>query len=286
MRFNFTDLTRRALARAREHAFRLGHDYVGTEHLLHGLTEAESIVALLGWMGVEAEDVRARLDEAVRPGRKPGRKLPRSVELPYTSRAKKVLEYAMMEARDRGDAYVSVEHLLAGVVREEQGIGAQVLASLGVTVEKLWLAAGGESGGMVGETRLRISIDEASDRTIYEQIIVRIQEAAATGEVRPGGRLPTVRALADQLDIAPGTVARAYSELERLGVVVTEGARGTFVAQQSTRGMAEAERPETLIGLLRPVVVAAFHLGANAAELRAALEAAMGGIFDAPGQAG
>jgi GntR family transcriptional regulator len=85
--------------------------------------------------------------------------------------------------------------------------------------------------------------------------------------------------LADELDIAPGTVARAYAELERLGVVVTEGARGTRVAPRKPSTMSQVERPETLIGLLRPVAVAAFHLGASAQDLRAALEAAMKDIF-------
>jgi GntR family transcriptional regulator len=94
-----------------------------------------------------------------------------------------------------------------------------------------------------------------------------------------------VRRLAEELDIAPGTVARAYSELERLGVVVTEGARGTRVAKQPKTPLPEAERPETLEGLLRPVAVAAFHLGATGEELRDALDRAMHGIFnggDAP----
>jgi DNA-binding transcriptional regulator YhcF (GntR family) len=99
------------------------------------------------------------------------------------------------------------------------------------------------------------------------------------GDLKPGDRLPTVRHLADKLDIAPGTVARAYGELERLGVVVTEGARGTRVAQRERPPMPASERPQTLVGLLRPVAVAGFHLGASAPELRAALEDAMKDIF-------
>ena len=86
--------------------------------------------------------------------------------------------------------------------------------------------------------------------------------------------------MADNLDIAPGTVARAYSELERQGVVVTEGARGTRVAERNVSSEGTMERAETLAGLLRPVAVAAFHLGANAADLRNALERAMTGIFE------
>jgi len=111
---------------------------------------------------------------------------------------------------------------------------------------------------------------------------MRPSPAVATGQLRPGDRLPTVRQLADDLDIAPGTVARAYGELERLGILVTEGARGTRVAEQQKPLVPDAERPNTLVGLLRPVAVAAFHLGASADELRAALDEAMKGIYDQP----
>jgi DNA-binding transcriptional regulator YhcF (GntR family) len=73
--------------------------------------------------------------------------------------------------------------------------------------------------------------------------------------------------------------AQAYSELERLGVVVTEGARGTRVAEAERSKMPEGSRSETLVGLLRPVAVAAYYLGASASELRAAVEEAMKGIW-------
>jgi GntR family transcriptional regulator len=89
-----------------------------------------------------------------------------------------------------------------------------------------------------------------------------------------------VRQLADDADIAPGTVARAYSELESKGVVMTEGARGTRVASRSAAAADASDREAMLAGLLRPVAVAAFHLGAGAKELRLALEEAMRGIFD------
>ena len=124
----------------------------------------------------------------------------------------------------------------------------------------------------------RIELDDSSDRSIYEQIVARVQEAVATGELAPGERLPAVRQLADQLDIAPGTVARAYGELERIGVVVTEGARGTRIAQPGGAA-ARAVALDHIAGLLRPAAVAAFHMGAGAPDLRRALEAAMAGIF-------
>ena len=122
-------------------------------------------------------------------------------------------------------------------------------------------------------------IDDASDRSIYEQIVEQVQEQVAVGALVAGERLPTVRRLADSLDVAPGTVGRAYRELERLGLVTTQGARGTRVAARARAASPDPERAETLTGLLRPVAVAGFHLGASAEEMRGALERAMGGIF-------
>jgi GntR family transcriptional regulator len=141
------------------------------------------------------------------------------------------------------------------------------------------LLAGEAEGVPQRSAAFAIGIDDGSSLSIYEQIVAQVQEAIATGRLTSGDRLPTVRRLAEDLDIAPGTVGRAYSELERLGVVVTEGARGTRVAKQPKKPLAEEQRPETLEGLLRPVAVAAFHLGATSEELRRALDRAMQGIF-------
>jgi ATP-dependent Clp protease ATP-binding subunit ClpC len=226
-------------------------------------------------LGVEAEEVRKRLVDAVRRGKA----TIALGELPYTSRAKKTLEYAMAEAREAGQKYVGTEHLVLGLLREEKGIAAQVLNSLGVTIERARTAMRQVLAGEPPEPELRVEIDDASELSIYEQIVARVQEAIATGELKPGDRLPTVRRLADQLDIAPGTVARAYGELERVGAVVTEGARGTRVAERAGPSASRAATPDTLAGLLRPVAVAAFHMGAGAEQLRAALEEAMKGIF-------
>lgn len=276
MKYNYDDRIRRALARAAEEAIRLGHDYRGTEHLLLGLagTDAGSV---LERAGVRPADVVGRLMESIRPGRSSATG---KVDLPYTSRSKKSLEFAAVAARDLGHDSVAPEHLLIGLMRERKGIAAQVLTSLGLDEEtalaRLW---GGAAAGPVADSAFRMEIDDASSASIYEQIVARVQEGVATGELGPGERLPTVRRLADELDIAPGTVARAYGELERLGLIVTEGARGTRVADRKRASLADDDRNETLVGLLRPVVVAAFHLGASAEELRGALEPAMADIF-------
>jgi DNA-binding transcriptional regulator YhcF (GntR family) len=275
MRFNFSDRTRKAIAGARERAAGLQHAYVGTEHLLLGLLGDDDVRTMLRQMGVSPAEIDAEVEAKLKPG-----PLPVSLgELPYTSRGKKALEFAMAEAREAEDNFVDTEHLLLGVIREEKGIGAEVLSRFGITLERARAARDG--GGAGAElSRLTVRIDDDSDLSIYEQIVAQVTEAVATALLRPGERLPTVRKLADDLDIAPGTVARAYGELERQGLVVTEGARGTRVAERTSSPPGAPDRPETLAGLLRPVAVAAFHLGGSAAELRAALEVAMRGIFD------
>src|SRR3989449_5448209 len=132
--YNFTDRVRRVLRLAREGAARLHHEYVGTEHILLGLIrEGEGVAAtVLTNLNVDLEEISRRIEETVRKGTAAGSAGP---DLPYTSRAKKILEFAMSEARELNHRYVGTEHLLLGVLREEKGIGAQVLSDAGVTLE-------------------------------------------------------------------------------------------------------------------------------------------------------
>jgi ATP-dependent Clp protease ATP-binding subunit ClpC len=133
MNYNFTDRVRKVLAMAREEAIRLQHDYVGTEHILLGLIrEGEGVAAaVLNNLNVDLETVQEKVEESVRRGKA----TIALGELPYTSRAKKVLEFAMAEARELNHSYVGTEHLLLGLLREEKGIAAEVLGQLGVTLE-------------------------------------------------------------------------------------------------------------------------------------------------------
>ena len=132
--YNFTDRVRRVLHLAREEAARLHHEYVGTEHILLGLIrEGEGVAAtVLTNLNVDLEEISRRIEETVKKGTAAGSAGP---DLPYTSRAKKILEFAMSEARELNHRYVGTEHLLLGVLREEKGIGAQVLTDAGVTLE-------------------------------------------------------------------------------------------------------------------------------------------------------
>jgi ATP-dependent Clp protease ATP-binding subunit ClpC len=134
MNYNFTDRVRKVLAMARDEAIRLQHDYVGTEHILLGLIrEGEGVAAaVLTNLSADLDQIHERIEESV----KKGKATIALGELPYTSRAKKVLEFAMAEARELNHSYVGTEHLLLGLLREEKGIAAQVLNSLGISLEE------------------------------------------------------------------------------------------------------------------------------------------------------
>jgi hypothetical protein len=131
--YNFTDRSRIVLQMAREEAARLQHNYVGTEHMLLGLiAEGEGVAAaVLTNLNVDLDGIRRKVEEVVKigDGTTPG------PDLPYSSRAKKVLEFAMSEARELESDYVGTEHLLLGLMREEKGIAAQVLQDTGLTTE-------------------------------------------------------------------------------------------------------------------------------------------------------
>jgi ATP-dependent Clp protease ATP-binding subunit ClpC len=132
--YNFTERVRKVLAMAREEAARLHHEYVGTEHILLGLIrEGEGVAAtVLTNLSVELDDIQQKIEETVKKGKAGQTTGP---DLPYTSRAKKVLELAMSEARELNHSYVGTEHLLLGLLREEKGIAAQVLTDAGVNLE-------------------------------------------------------------------------------------------------------------------------------------------------------
>src|ERR1700712_4108465 len=132
--YNFTERVRKVLAMARKEAARLHHEYVGTEHILLGLIrEGEGVAAtVLQNLSVELDEIQQKIEETVKKGKAAQTTGP---ALPYTSRAKKVLELAMSEARELSHSYVGTEHLLLGLLREEKGIAAQVLTDAGVNLE-------------------------------------------------------------------------------------------------------------------------------------------------------
>ena len=133
--YYFTTEVRQALAHAREEAVVLRHEYVGTEHLLLGILSGEKTIATetFGQAGISPTAVRDKIISIVKKG---AASEPLNRELPYTSRAKKVLELAMHEARSTTESYVGIDHLLLGIIAEGKGIAAQVLTDSGLTLER------------------------------------------------------------------------------------------------------------------------------------------------------
>ena len=128
----FTQSARRVIVLAQEEAALLDHNYIGTEHLLLGLVaEGEGVGAqALGALGIPLPSARTEVEVMV--GR--GKTMPAG-QIPFTPRAKKVLELSLLEARELGDQHIGTEHLLLGLVREGEGVAVQVLRTLGVDAE-------------------------------------------------------------------------------------------------------------------------------------------------------
>ncbi len=131
----FTDRARKVMALANQEAQRFNHEYIGTEHILLGLVKEGSGVAanVLRNLDVDLRKVRMEVEKLV----KSGPEMPTMGKLPQTPRAKKVIEYAIEEARNLNHNYVGTEHLLLGLLREREGVAAQVLTNLGLKLEEV-----------------------------------------------------------------------------------------------------------------------------------------------------
>ena len=129
----FTDHARRVLTLAQDEAQRLNHNFIGTEHLLLGLVREEDGTAalVLHNLGIELAKVRTATEFIIGQG-----DVPVGGEVGLTPRAKRVIELAIDEARTLGHRYIGTEHLLLGLVNEGRGIGAGVLESLGVSLDR------------------------------------------------------------------------------------------------------------------------------------------------------
>ncbi|MBP1632726.1 MAG: ATPase domain protein, partial [Acidobacteria bacterium] len=130
----FTDRARRVVVLAQEEARLLNHNYIGTEHILLGLIhEGEGAAArALGGMGISLEAVRSQVVEIIGQGAQAP-----SGHIPFTPRAKKVLELSLREALQLGHNYIGTEHILLGLIREGEGVAAQVLQKLGAELPKV-----------------------------------------------------------------------------------------------------------------------------------------------------
>jgi ATP-dependent Clp protease ATP-binding subunit ClpC len=131
----FTDRARKVMQLANQEAQRFNHEYIGTEHILLGLVKEGSGVAanVLKNLDVDLRKIRLEVEKIVQTG--PGGDQVVLGKLPHTPRAKKVIEYSVEEARNLNHNYVGTEHLLLGLLREQEGVAAQVLMNLGLKLE-------------------------------------------------------------------------------------------------------------------------------------------------------
>jgi ATP-dependent Clp protease ATP-binding subunit ClpA len=178
----FTDRARRVVVLAQEEARLLNHDYIGTEHLLLGLVHERPGVAAkaLESLGISLEAVRAQVEEVIGQGQGAP-----TGHIPFTPRAKKVLELSLREALNLGHNYIGTEHILLGLVREGEGVAAQVLVRLGADLPRvrqqviglLTGSASGEAGARARLVRMTVPDDL---REAEEQLAqVRRQKQAA-----------------------------------------------------------------------------------------------------------
>jgi ATP-dependent Clp protease ATP-binding subunit ClpC len=197
----FTDRARRAVVLAQEEARMLNHDYIGTEHLLLGLVREYDGVAgkALTSLDISLEAVRKQVEEIIGQGQA----VPRG-HIPFTPRAKKVLELSLREALQLGHNYIGTEHILLGLIREGEGVSAQVLLKLGADLNRVRQtviqllsgstevaeAGSGETvGGYVEVTAspVEVVVDDAPTcpncfGALDETLAVKVLETTAGGE--------------------------------------------------------------------------------------------------------
>jgi ATP-dependent Clp protease ATP-binding subunit ClpC len=156
----FTDRARRVVVLSQEEARRLNHNYIGTEHVLLGLLQEEEGIAarVLSSLGVSLDETRDAVEEIIGHGTGSP-----ADHIPFTPRAKKVLELSLREALQLGHNYIGTEHLLLGLLREGEGVAAQVLVRLGAELSQLRSAV---IHALEGRPKRSWSEEESADNVI------------------------------------------------------------------------------------------------------------------------
>jgi hypothetical protein len=183
----FTDRARRVVVHAQEEARRLNHNYIGTEHILLGLLrEGEGIAAkALKSLGISLDAVRQQVEEIIGQGQQAP-----SGHIPFTPRAKKVLELALRESLQLGHNYIGTEHILLGLIREGDGVAAQVLVRLGADLNRvrqqtIQLLHGHSAEEPVSarsaEQELRLLPAVKAHLEAFEQRLTAIEQRVGTG---------------------------------------------------------------------------------------------------------
>ena len=224
----FTDRARRVIVLAQEEARLLKHDYIGTEHLLLGLIrEGEGVAGkALEVLGIRLEALRSQVEEVIGQGQRAP-----SGHVPFTPRAKKVLELSLREALELGHDYIGTEHLLLGLVREGEGVAAQVLVKLGADFPRVRQQVGqllsGHAGGTEAGARTRLVRMTVPDelREAEQQLAqVRRQKEAAI-DAQDYERAAALRDQERQLLARVAERERAWTAGVDLAAVVGENQR-------------------------------------------------------------
>ncbi|MCL2796429.1 MAG: AAA family ATPase, partial [Microbacteriaceae bacterium] len=195
----FTDRARRVVVLAQEEARMLSHNYIGTEHILLGLIhEGEGVAAkALESLDISLEAVRAQVEEIIGQGQQAP-----SGHIPFTPRAKKVLELSLREALQLGHSYIGTEHILLGLIREGEGVAAQVLQKLGADLNRVRQQViqllsgfqGKEQGGQAAAAATAGGSAEApSSSLVLDQFGRNLTQDAREGKLDPIiGRQPQI----------------------------------------------------------------------------------------------
>ncbi len=193
----FTDRARRVVVLAQEEARMLSHNYIGTEHILLGLIhEGEGVAAkALESLDISLEAVRAQVEEIIGQGQQAP-----SGHIPFTPRAKKVLELSLREALQLGHSYIGTEHILLGLIREGEGVAAQVLQKLGADLNRvrqqvIQLLSGfqGKESGSSGAATGGSGGEAPSSSLVLDQFGQNLTQAAREGKLDPViGREPEI----------------------------------------------------------------------------------------------
>ncbi len=181
----FTDKARRVVVLAQEEAKMLNHNYIGTEHLLLGLIhEGEGVAAkALEALGISLESVREQVQEIIGQGQTPP-----TGHIPFTPRAKKVLELSLREALQLGHSYIGTEHLLLGLIREGEGVAAQVLTKLGADTNKVRQQVVQLLSGFENKETVNVGGENAAPQKgsqILDQFGTNLTQSAADGKLDP-----------------------------------------------------------------------------------------------------